>query len=82
KVFVAHGADDPFIKPEAVESFKQNMDAAGVDYEFVAYPGAVHAFTNPEATANGEKFGLPLAYQKEADEQSWAKLESLLTDVF
>ncbi len=82
RVFVAHGEDDPFVKPEAIESFKRNMDAAGVDYEFVAYPGAVHAFTNPGATEKGQRFDLPLAYQKAADEQSWAKLKSMLTDVF
>lgn len=82
KVFVAHGAEDPFVEPEAIESFKTNMDAAGVSYEFVAYPGALHAFTNPDATAKGQEFELPLAYQKEADEQSWAKMKTLFADVF
>ncbi|MEM6531719.1 MAG: dienelactone hydrolase family protein [Myxococcota bacterium] len=82
KVLVAHGEADPFVKPEAIEAFKQNMDAAGVSYEFVAYPGAKHAFTNPGATANGEKFGLPLAYDKDADEKSWAKMKELFSSVF
>ena len=82
KVFVAHGADDPLVKPEAIQSFKENMDAAGVSYEFVTYPGAVHAFTNPNATAKGQEFGLPLAYQKEADEQSWARMNALFEETF
>lgn len=82
RVFVAHGEEDPFVPPEALESFERAMDAAGVDYELVRYPGAVHAFTNPGATAKGQEFGLPLAYQKEADERSWAELRVLLADVF
>ena len=82
RVFVAHGADDPFVEPAAIESFQRAMDAAGVDYEFVAYPGAVHAFTNPGATAKGEEFGLPLAYQREADERSWAAMREMFREVF
>jgi dienelactone hydrolase len=58
------------------------MDTAGADYRFVAYPGAVHAFTNPAATENGKKFDLPLAYDKQADEKSWAELLAFLRGVF
>ena len=82
KVFVAHGADDPFVEPDAIASFQQAMDAAGVDYELVLYPEAVHGFTNPDATATGQRFELPLAYQKEADERSWAQMQALFIDVF
>lgn len=82
KVFVAHGAADPFIPDAQVEAFKKEMDAAQVDYTFVAYPDAKHAFTNPDATALGEKFNLPLAYQKEADVESWKTLEKILEEAF
>ena len=77
-----NGADDPFVSPEAIDAFKAEMDSAIVEYEFVNYPGAVHAFTNPEATAKGKEFDLPLAYNKEADEKSWIKLEEFLASVF
>ena len=36
-------------------------------------PGTVRTFTNPEATENGKKFKLPLAYNAEADKQSKAE---------
>jgi dienelactone hydrolase len=75
KVLVLNGADDPFVKPEQIAAFKQEMEAAGVDYRFIDYPGAVHGFTNPDATANGEKFGLPLAYSADADAASWAEMQ-------
>ncbi|MGQ9424980.1 dienelactone hydrolase family protein [Gilvimarinus sp. F26214L] len=81
-ILVLHGADDPFVPQEQVEAFKAEMEAAGANYEFIGYPGAVHGFTNPGATALGEEFDLPLAYDESADEQSWAELEQFLQDVF
>ena len=46
------------------------------------YPGAVHAFTNPEATENGKQFNLPLAYQAEADQQSKAEMVKFFAGLF
>jgi dienelactone hydrolase len=77
KVLVLNGADDPFVKPETIEGFKKQMAEANVDYKFINYPGAVHSFTNPGATANGEKFGLPLAYNADVDAASWAEMLAL-----
>ena len=77
KVLVLNGADDPFVKPEQIEAFKKEMDAAGVDYRFINYPGAVHAFTNPDATENGKKFNMPLAYNADADRKSWEEMQRL-----
>ncbi len=82
RLLVMNGEDDPFVSAEAITNFKAEMDSAGVAYEFVNYPGAVHAFTNPAATEKGKEFGLPLAYNKEADEKSWAKLLAFLDEVF
>jgi dienelactone hydrolase len=82
KVLVLHGADDSLVPKEQVQAFKKEMDAAGVDYRFIAYPGAVHAFTNPAATNNGKKFDLPLAYDEQADRESWAELQKFLRGLF
>ena len=79
KVLVLNGADDPFIKPDSVDAFKKEMDAAKVDYRYLDYPGAVHAFTNPEATEKGKQFNLPLAYHAEADKQSKAEMAKFLS---
>lgn len=81
KVLVLNGADDPFVKPAEVEAFKKEFDAAKVDYRFVNYPGAVHAFTNPEATEKGKQFNLPLAYNAEVDRQAKAESTKFLADV-
>jgi dienelactone hydrolase len=82
RMLVLNGADDPFVKPDAIEAFKKEMDAAKVQYRFVNYPGAVHAFTNPEATEKGKQFNLPLAYHPEADKQSKAEMQKFFTEVF
>jgi dienelactone hydrolase len=82
KMLVMNGADDPFVKPEAIDAFKKEMDAAKVDYKFINYPGAVHAFTNPEATEKGQKFKLPLAYNEKADKESKAEMLKFFSGVF
>ncbi len=82
KVLVCNGADDPFVPEQSITDFKMVMDSAGVDYKYIAYPGAVHAFTSPYADEMGEQFGLPLAYQAEADSLSWIEMQSLFNEVF
>ena len=81
-VLVCNGADDPFISAESVAAFKSAMDSIGADYDYISYPGVKHSFTSKEADANGEKFGLPLAYDADADAKSWASLQELLAESF
>ncbi len=78
RFYVAHGAADPFVKPEHVETFKSEMERLGADLTFVAYEGASHSFTNPEADAMAEKFDMPIGYDQSADEQSWLTLKDFL----
>ncbi|MBS0525429.1 MAG: dienelactone hydrolase family protein [Proteobacteria bacterium] len=77
RVLILNGADDPFVKKEQYEALRKDFDAAKADYRIVTYPGAVHAFTNPEATALGEKFNLPLKYDAKADQESKAEAAKL-----
>ena len=82
KVLVLNGEADPFIKPDSIEAFKKEMAAAKVDYRYISYPGAVHSFTNPEATEKGKQFNLPVAYDPEADRQSKAEASKFFATVF
>jgi dienelactone hydrolase len=82
KILVCHGGADQFVTEEDVKDFKQNLDAAGVRYAFKVYPNATHAFTNPDATANGKKFKLPIAYNEAADKASWEDMKRFLREVF
>jgi len=82
KILVLHGADDKFITPEQIEAFKQEMNTAGVNFQFISYPGAVHSFTNPEATELGRKYNMPVAYNADADRKSWEELQKFLNMIF
>jgi len=57
------------------------MDYLGANYEYISYPGVKHSFTSKEDDTNGEKFKLPLAYNAEADQKSWASLQNFLINL-
>ncbi len=78
KVLILNGADDPFVKREQYDALKKDFDAAKTDYRIVEYPGAVHAFTNPEATELGKKFNLPLRYDAKVDQEAEAEAAKFL----
>lgn len=82
KILVLNGAADPLVKPDQIAAFKRDMEGAKADYRFINYPGAVHAFTNPEATEKGKKFKLPIAYHPEADRQAKAEAAKFIAEVF
>lgn len=82
RVLVLHGNDDPMVPAEQVENFKKEMDAAGVDYHFVGYDGATHSFTNPGADEAARRFDMPVGYNADADQASWAELERFLAETF
>lgn len=71
KILVCHGEADSFVPDSQVAQFKAMMDSAKIPYQFKSYKDATHAFTNPDATAKGEKFKLPIKYNAAADTASW-----------
>ena len=82
KYLVLHGEADSFVSNEEIQGFKKEMDSAKIDYKFVSYPGATHAFTNPGSTEVGKKYGMDIAYQKEADQKSWEEMKTFLASIF
>jgi len=79
RLLVLSGAEDPMITAEQVDGFKKEMTAADARFEVVSLPHAKHSFTNPDA----DKVGMPaLAYNAEADKESWARAMKLLGEVF
>jgi dienelactone hydrolase len=48
-VLVLNGADDRGITDEDIAAFEKEMDAAGADWQFVNFSGAVHCFSEPDA---------------------------------
>lgn len=78
-ILVQTGGSDPMVPPSQVRALEQEMKAAGASVEVVTYPGAKHAFTNPAADKSGME---GLAYDREADLQSWKAAMKFLKQVF
>jgi len=82
RIVAYNGEDDSFIPADAIAAFKAEMEKTGANYQFINLPGALHGFSNPEATAKGERFNMPLRYDALADQCSWAHLQLLLQSAF
>ena len=79
RVLVLHGADDSNVLPQQVLTFQDEMRKAGVDWMFVSYGNAVHAFTILSAGNDNSKGS---AYNKKADERSWEEMKRFFKDIF
>lgn len=79
KVLVLHGADDPFVPPEQVKAFEDEMRAGNVDWQLVKYSKAVHSFTNPDA---GNDNSRGAAYNADADRRSWENMKLFFKEIF
>jgi dienelactone hydrolase len=79
RVLVLNGAEDPMVTKEQIAAFEKDMAAAGAKFELVNLKGAKHSFTNPDAAKAGMD---ALAYDAQADKESWQRLLKLLREVF
>ena len=77
QILVAHGEADTMVTMDAVSDFRAEMDAAKANYDVIIYPGAKHGFSSQGAHDNGQKYGLDLDYNAEADQASWSAMMSL-----
>ena len=79
ELLILHGADDPLVPPADVAAFKKEMEDARATYKFIAYPGAVHAFTNPEAGNDPSK---STAYNAQAAESAYGEMRAFFERLF
>jgi dienelactone hydrolase len=82
KILVCNGGADKFVSENDIKKFKQEMKAADVNFKFLSYKGALHAFTNPAATELGKKFNMPIAYNESGDKKSWKEMRRFLKAIF
>ncbi len=78
QVAVFHGALDPYVPAEEVAAFKKEMDEAKVAYQYTAYSGAVHSFTEVGA---GNDITKGAAYNATADKRSWEGMKSFFQEL-
>lgn len=79
KVLACHGADDPFVPAKDITAFESEMRDNKVDWQLIAYGGAVHSFTQPMAGDDNSKGA---AYNKAADLRSWEAMKQFLGELF
>ena len=81
-ILVCHGAADKFTSADDIKNFRGNLDSLHVPYAFIVYPNATHAFTNPQSTATGKKFNMPIEYNEAADKKSWNDMQDFFKKYF
>lgn len=79
RILTLIGDQDPIAPREKIEAFRKEMTDAGARFEIVLYPGVKHAFTQPYASQINRS---GLAYDAEADRQSWAALLKLFKEIY
>jgi dienelactone hydrolase len=85
KILICHGALDPSMKQERIDAYLKSMNDGKLDYRFVVYAGAYHAFTNPESDANAVKFPAMkgfIGYSPTADRRSWQDMQDFFNEIF
>lgn len=74
-MMILHGGEDPMVKPEALSGFVQKCVENDVPISVTSFPGAVHAFTNPDADSKGLD---GVAYDESAAKLSWRVMRDFL----
>lgn len=78
EVLVLHGELDSMVTLDDVASFKQEMQAAGVEHDVIVFEAAKHGFSNPLADERARANGVDLGYNVEAERQSLKAMYDLL----
>jgi dienelactone hydrolase len=78
-ILILNGADDAYVKQETIDQVRVALDKAKVDWYFVNYAHAVHAFTNPDA----DSYKLPnIGYNEKAARRSWSEMQDFFKEQF
>lgn len=76
KILVLHGADDPYVPQDHVETFVSTMQNTDVDWQLIQYSDTVHSFTNPAAKSDGARYHATNA------KRSFAAMQSLFDEIW
>lgn len=79
KILVCHGAEDELVPHAHLVAFLDEMAAARADCQTIAYTGAKHSFTNPEAKGD---LMPTIIHHLPTDERSWRAMQAHLAEVF
>jgi dienelactone hydrolase len=80
RILVCHGASDPHVPPGDVTAFAAEMNQADADWELVMYGRAMHGFTHRHAIPGAPGAMPGVAYDRLADERSFAAARAFLAE--
>lgn len=75
-VLALNGADDTYVPAEQIAGFQKEMTAAGADWQFVNYAGAVHCFAEPDANSPG------CTYHERSAQRAFRLMDDFLAEGF
>lgn len=79
KLLICHGWNDPLCPPEATVALGNELTAAGVDWQLIAYGHTGHAFTANDVPLDEAKtFG----FQPDTNRRSWQAMKDFFAEVF
>jgi dienelactone hydrolase len=76
-VLVLNGADDTYVPAQQIANFQAEMTAAGADWQFVNYAGAVHCFAEPDANS-----GPGCVYHERSAKRAFRLMDDFLAEQF
>ena len=78
KVLVLHGWDDPYVPPDTIPSFADEMSERGADWQLHAYGNTLHSFTNVRCDMPEQG----VQFEPKAERRSWRALCDFLEELF
>lgn len=77
RVLALNGADDSYVPAAQIDAFNQEMQAAGVDWQFVNFGGAVHCFAESDANS-----GPGCVYNERAAKRAFRMMRDFFDEAF
>jgi dienelactone hydrolase len=77
RVLVLHGADDPYVPQDHVQTFVSTMQETEADWQLVQFSNTVHSFTDPLAKAPGAAEYNPLSAKR-----AFEMMDDLFAEIF
>jgi dienelactone hydrolase len=78
-ILVLNGAADPMVPPDTITAFEKEMREANVDWQFVNYGGALHAYTTWDVETDLAK---GVGYDEKTDRRSWIAMHEFFKEIF
>ncbi|MEY2603618.1 MAG: hypothetical protein QOH31_1399 [Verrucomicrobiota bacterium] len=79
KFLVLQGELDPHVDLDQRLAFIKSLDQGKIDFQFLTYSGAMHAFMNPEA----DKFHLEgIGYNAVVAQRAWNQMQLFFQEIF